>query len=1060
MSDKVRSLRLFALQVAGCWFYSAGAAATWAWAFGADADCTGGLPSPRRMFAFAMAGTGDRIRTANLSCALGVGSDREVLLRMLVGVCLTASALIAWTALGSTVFQRRVSRDVGRRMVFASAVGGALAIAETAGLWYIVGDPVRRGNHVADLVGAGLATSMTLGIFALVYAMAAMATSSAILVRGLLGPSFRPQFDAVTSWAPQPDKDRVGPPIAPEAGDVDGVVAGVLTDRFRSPLGAVWPTHHDDGEPVVGVSLSGGGIRAAAFGAGALSRLVDAGAMSRVDYLSTVSGGGYTGMAYQIATNAVEGTTSPVGPQPFASQSPERSWIGRNARFLWPPIDQGAWRSTLVFAAAVFTLLRGILFNLVLVAALAFVVVRPVSWLLSTWPFIAAPGSGTRPVRPERWWQLIAAGLITAALSYVLWPILHKWWKKDSQSVATLRVLAAASIAAIAAMASLVAFVDGGGPWISLLVVGGLGYSAVRGKLSNWRSSGVGFGLAVAATGMAKWMIEEVFDKSASRTITLDAFEILLRIVLVLAALVVVAALVRIPLSASSRQQLSRHSLVCLGLAAVVMGFAGRTLANVAWLGGIALLLGVALIGWGASKLSQLPDSSEFFGPSVSAARFFAGLPLIVSTGVLVAALLGTSDVPRLATEPRELTVWVVVAVLVGLTYLFIDQKRWSPHPFYKRRLAAAFSPVRTEAASDDGTIGLRVVALPFRVRTTLHTSGRPARGQPTLLICAAAYDTDRLRPAEIQAVPYVFSWDFVGSADLGFARSLDLDAVLGGSNDGDGTLHAAAAISGAAVSSALGAVRMASLTQLITLFNLRLGVWLPNPSYVNRLRADDQADKGERWVRTRRLPYLVKELIGRYDIEDRFVYVTDGGQLDNLGLYELLVRRCRVIYAFDASGDSNMKVTTILQLMDLAHKRLGVEFMVRNTVVAPTAWASTFFSSMTEPEPDPPSHWRFAADKISKTALAVVGVLYPDAGTGLAVGEIVFAKARLAPSTNGSYPAVLHYAQSDNRFPSNSTADQFMDPEQFDAYLVLGSFVANEVLNALPLASPSAITG
>jgi hypothetical protein len=46
----------------------------------------------------------------------------------------------------------------------------------------------------------------------------------------------------------------------------------------------------------VGLALSGGGIRSAAISLGVLQALENANALAKVDYLSTVSGGGYKGL--------------------------------------------------------------------------------------------------------------------------------------------------------------------------------------------------------------------------------------------------------------------------------------------------------------------------------------------------------------------------------------------------------------------------------------------------------------------------------------------------------------------------------------------------------------------------------------------------------------------------------------------------------------------------------------------------------------------------------------------------------------------------------------------
>jgi len=53
--------------------------------------------------------------------------------------------------------------------------------------------------------------------------------------------------------------------------------------------------HGVSGADYLALALSGGGIRSASFGLGVMQALVSAGALNRLDYLSTVSGGGYIG---------------------------------------------------------------------------------------------------------------------------------------------------------------------------------------------------------------------------------------------------------------------------------------------------------------------------------------------------------------------------------------------------------------------------------------------------------------------------------------------------------------------------------------------------------------------------------------------------------------------------------------------------------------------------------------------------------------------------------------------------------------------------------------------
>ena len=54
---------------------------------------------------------------------------------------------------------------------------------------------------------------------------------------------------------------------------------------------------------LIGLAMSGGGIRSASFSLGALQAMVAAGRLKDVDYMSTVSGGGYVGSALTWFTN-------------------------------------------------------------------------------------------------------------------------------------------------------------------------------------------------------------------------------------------------------------------------------------------------------------------------------------------------------------------------------------------------------------------------------------------------------------------------------------------------------------------------------------------------------------------------------------------------------------------------------------------------------------------------------------------------------------------------------------------------------------------------------------
>ena len=123
----------------------------------------------------------------------------------------------------------------------------------------------------------------------------------------------------------------------------------------------------------------------------------------------------------------------------------------------------------------------------------------------------------------------------------------------------------------------------------------------------------------------------------------------------------------------------------------------------------------------------------------------------------------------------------------------------------------------------------------------------------------------------------------------------------------------------GAAVAPAMGKMTRAPLRFLLALANVRLGVWVPNPTRV-------QAGASYRGLHRRPgLSYLAREMAGSSPGRSRYVYVSDGGHFDNLGLVELLARRCDWIFTIDASGDAIDTFGTLGCALAIAEAELGI---------------------------------------------------------------------------------------------------------------------------------------
>ena len=85
-----------------------------------------------------------------------------------------------------------------------------------------------------------------------------------------------------------------------------------------------------------------------------------------------------------------------------------------------------------------------------------------------------------------------------------------------------------------------------------------------------------------------------------------------------------------------------------------------------------------------------------------------------------------------------------------------------------------------------------------------------------------------------------------------------------------------------------------AALALLLSLLNVRLGFWAPNPS-------------GRRWEepQARLWPfYILRETLSNTGRLGAYCYLTDGGHFDNTALYALIERGCRYIVLCDCGAN------------------------------------------------------------------------------------------------------------------------------------------------------------
>ena len=249
-------------------------------------------------------------------------------------------------------------------------------------------------------------------------------------------------------------------------------------------------------------------------------------------------------------------------------------------------------------------------------------------------------------------------------------------------------------------------------------------------------------------------------------------------------------------------------------------------------------------------------------------------------------------------------------------------------------------------------------------------------------------------------------------------------------------TLGTAMTISGAAASPNSGSHSSPLVTFLMTLFNARLGAWLGNPGMAGASTYGLAAPR-------QKIRPIVSEMLGETSDKSPYVYLSDGGHFENLGLYEMLLRRCRFILAVDAGCDQNCSFDDLGNAVRKARVDLGIsiefpkEFEIR---------------PRNQSVPGHDSYW--AVGRIGYSAIdgdASLG--NPDDYDGI----ILYVK----PAVYGDEPRdVFNYAQVSPTFPHESTTDQFFSESQFESYRKLGEHIIDKLVTRPTDTTEPAIAG
>jgi hypothetical protein len=255
----------------------------------------------------------------------------------------------------------------------------------------------------------------------------------------------------------------------------------------------------------------------------------------------------------------------------------------------------------------------------------------------------------------------------------------------------------------------------------------------------------------------------------------------------------------------------------------------------------------------------------------------------------------------------------------------------------------------------------------------------------------------------------FIFSRDYIGSRVTGW---VDTKVY----HDDTTRLARAMTISAAAVGSAMGPNTFAAQAFVTTLLNARLGFWTENP-WLYR----DGPPRGVRHRLTFWPKYLLLEAAGQSTAQTTRVNVSDGGHSgDNVGLLPLLQRRCETVVVCDAEDDDALSFGSFNNAVRMALTEENIEIRIDLTPIQ-------------NREATP------AGVRASAANVVVGEIHYPPRGPDAEAltGRLVYVKSSIPK--HGCPVHVVNYAKGHGTFPHETTADQFFDDAQFEAYRALG---------------------
>ena len=791
-------------------------------------------------------------------------------------------------------------------------------------------------------------------------------------------------------------------------------------------------------DATIAVCCSGGGVRSATFNLGALQALqAKPEVFDRVTTVTAVAGGSFIAAAHALVTARSPRPAGPAAkgldPPAYAPQSPEEQHLRDHTRYMVE-----TWQLAVRCLAVA---IRGVVINALLVGSLLFI------FGLLGGRLLRLPGVG------------IITGLQTAHPRVDL----HGWW-----------LIPAAALVITVGLAWLQAVLAGrsaqDGPWL---------WHRLSGVLPGRRASTWSRLFLIITLGTAFLLVLAPYAIKGLYAVSLGDGD-----------WSVITRFLGFANGTGCRNAVMHHAVCGVPAdhpdAATSNGQGASTwhvkFATFVTFAAAIVALARATMGRLRTFQADLSRSGGSVSRFASRAGTFLRERLVPWTGS--ALLLVTMTVVTLrwistgATLPLLILPWqpsdwgslaaqcVYAALIIVLVKITTDINAIAMHRFYRDRLAAVYGVLRGKhPGAPPEPDGLA------RLSDLQGTT-------PELVICAAANrqpEGDTTRPGR-GCVSFTFT-----PGSVGFSGQAEPDAgapapvVSVGTSyyeDVAGlTLFDAVAASGAAVSPVIGAMTKPAMRMLMAAANMRLGIWLPDPCSVQARKDNDDtgrpagpgpagaaaASRGARraagwprrgWDKAIRhwhqpdITHLLAEVSGSLHTRN-WLYITDGGHYENLGLVEALRRKPDHLVVIDAAGDAPGQFTTLGQAISMARSEAGVQIRIDPAGLAPVRADPPNGTGPPDGTTRPVS-----GGQQCRVPYATGTFSYPhDDPPG--PHRLIYLKLAVPA---GAPQDIMAYQQLHKTFPTGSTLQQLYDFQEFDAYRELGHFCAQAAVDHIVL--------